>query len=80
MLSSFDDRRVNDEGRLLALRVGFVVCVCALAVGFWVFQVAQHHKLLGTAVTRVGNAGLQGMEVAVDVRQQGDFHCLSRVG
>jgi penicillin-binding protein 2 len=44
MLSSFDDRRVNDEGRLLALRVGFVVCVCALAVGFWVLQVVQNAK------------------------------------
>jgi penicillin-binding protein 2 len=44
MLSSFDDRRVNDEGRLLALRIGFVICVCALAVGFWVLQVVQNAK------------------------------------
>jgi penicillin-binding protein 2 len=44
MLSSFDDRRVTDEGRLLALRIGFVLCMCALAVGFWVLQVAQNAK------------------------------------
>jgi penicillin-binding protein 2 len=43
MLTSgaFEERRTSD-GRLLGLRVGFIVCFSALAIAFWVIQVVQN--------------------------------------
>ena len=38
------ERRRENEGRLLGLRVGFAVAFVLLALGFWLLQIVQHTK------------------------------------
>lgn len=38
------EQRRASEGRLIALRVGFIGCFAALALGFWLLQVVRHDK------------------------------------